>query len=284
MTNEADGTIVVTGKNEKGIVTIVAETDLTDITGIRLEALTDDKLPRKGPGRAPDGNFVLTELEVSAASKADPKTAKPVSLANAQADFSQENFEVAKAIDGNANDGGTNGWAVSPTTGVVHWATFETKEPLGAAGGTVLTFKLHHQFNGNVYKLGRFRLSVTRVAKPIGLGLPEPLREILATVPELRTQAQKDALLAYHRTIDPDWRKRLDALNASKAPLPVDSRLVELKTQLKEAEAPVPVDPRLAQVRQDVEMSIRQATSRRLTAAQDIAWALINSPAFLFNH
>ena len=43
-----------------------AETDLTDITGIRLEVLTDDKLPNKGPGRASDGNFVLTELEVVA--------------------------------------------------------------------------------------------------------------------------------------------------------------------------------------------------------------------------
>ena len=62
-------------------MTIVAETDLTGITGLRLEVLTDSRLPNKGPGRATDGNFVLNELELTAAPKADPKQAKPVKLA-----------------------------------------------------------------------------------------------------------------------------------------------------------------------------------------------------------
>ena len=60
--------------------------------------------------------------------------------------------------------------------------------------------------------------------------------------------------------------------------------LQQLRDRLAEASKPVPLDPRLVQLRKDVEMSIKQAAARRLTAAQDVAWALINSPAFLFNH
>ncbi|MBC8112821.1 MAG: DUF1549 domain-containing protein, partial [Candidatus Saccharimonas sp.] len=44
------------------------------LTGLRLEAMADDSLPSKGPGRAPEnGNFVLTTLELVAASVTDPK-------------------------------------------------------------------------------------------------------------------------------------------------------------------------------------------------------------------
>ena len=102
LTKEPDGSIVVSGPNKNGVVTISAETELTGITGLRLEVLTDSRLPNKGPGRATDGNFVLNELELTAAPKADPKQAKPVKLANAVADFSQASLEVAKAIDGSA--------------------------------------------------------------------------------------------------------------------------------------------------------------------------------------
>jgi hypothetical protein len=44
------------------------------------------------------------------------------------------------------------------------------------------------------------------------------------------------------------------------------------------------IDPKLLQLRRDAGLSAAQIAQRRLTAAQDLTWALINSPAFLFNH
>ena len=225
---------------------------------------------------------MLNELELTAAPKADLKQAKPVKLASALADFSQASLEVAKAIDGSLNDP-SNGWAVHPATGVIHWATFETSEPIGGAGGTVLTFKMHHKF-GNAWTLGRFRLSVTRGSKPVGLSLPEDFRAVLATAPDVRTDAQKSLLASYFRAVDTDYRSKVDALNASRATMPIDPRLKELRDQVEFVERPVQPDPALVSLRHDLEMSVQQATVRRLTAAQDITWALINSPAFLFNH
>ena len=191
LTASPDGSILATGANKNGVYEIVAETDLADITGFRLEVLVDDKLPGKGPGRASDGNFVLTEFEIVAAPKADPKQAKPVKLQNALASFSQAGLPVAAVIDGDRTNQGM-GWALSPATGVTHWATFEAATPVGTPGGTVLAIKLNHFYAGGVHTLGRFRVSATRGAQPVGLGLAEDYRAVLAVAPEIRTDAHRN--------------------------------------------------------------------------------------------
>lgn len=46
---------------------------ISGVTGIRLEAMEDPSLPFNGPGMHPDnGNFVLTEMEVTASSGVGP--------------------------------------------------------------------------------------------------------------------------------------------------------------------------------------------------------------------
>ena len=64
LSSEADRAILASGKLAKDKYTLVAATDLAGITGIRLEALTDPRLPQGGPGRAPNGNQVLSELRL----------------------------------------------------------------------------------------------------------------------------------------------------------------------------------------------------------------------------
>ena len=66
--------------------------------------------------------------------------------------------------------------------------------------------------------------------------------------------------------------------------MPRNRQIVALETKLVDAEKPVADDPDLVRLRSDAEQSGRQLKNQRLTAIQDLAWALINSPAFFFNH
>lgn len=59
----ADGVVTVKGQaTAKDVYEIVFSTQLKNIKAIRLEVLSDDSLPGKGPGRGNAGNFVLSEL------------------------------------------------------------------------------------------------------------------------------------------------------------------------------------------------------------------------------
>lgn len=158
---QSDGSILVSGPvPETDTYVVVAETDVKQITSIRVEALTDESLPSTGPGRTPHGNFVLDEVKVTAAPKADDAKAVPIQWAGAEADFSQKGFDAAGAIDGNS----ATGWAIDDASGHLNKnrvATFKIKEKVGFDGGTRLTITLS-QRHGTKHTLGRFRLSVPR--------------------------------------------------------------------------------------------------------------------------
>jgi hypothetical protein len=197
--------------------TIELRTDLKQVTGFRLEALEDDDLPAKGPGTAPNGNFVLTELRVASAGK-------PVKLQNASADFSQEGYAVAGAIDGKAE----TGWAVQPKFGQSHVAVFETGMPLALPeGGGAVTFTLEFQSRYPQHNIGKLRLSATDSPNPSRQFVPANIREALAAAPEARTDKQKDELAAYYRTIAPSLQ-------------PVRDELAKLEKQKAEVLAGVP--------------------------------------------
>src|SRR5262249_19081272 len=121
LTKQADNSLLASGANPTPErYTVTANTSLTGITAVRLEVLPDPSLPVMGPGRAPNGNFVLSEFSVRAAPKGEPAKAAAVLLHKAVADFSQEGWPVAAAIDGNTG----TGWAIAPQFGKPHVALF----------------------------------------------------------------------------------------------------------------------------------------------------------------
>lgn len=193
-----DGSILATGPvPETDAYTVVATTGLKTVTAIRLEALSDDALPGRGPGRAKNGNFVL-KLAVTAGPTADPAAAKPVMFKSASATFSQASFSPAAAV-GIAP--GT-GWAIVPQTGTTQVATFVPSEPIQHDGGSVLTFTFQHPF-GKQHVLGKFRLSVTSDPKagadtqaPV---VPPGIAALLKTPAGERTEAQKAKLAEFYR-------------------------------------------------------------------------------------
>ena len=66
LTKQPDGSLLASGTlGYPDTYTVVAEVPVSGLTGLRLEALADKSLPGMGPGRAANGNFVLSNLRVS---------------------------------------------------------------------------------------------------------------------------------------------------------------------------------------------------------------------------
>ena len=198
------------------IYTVVAPADLANVTALRVEALPHKRLPGSGPGRAANGNFVLSEFRAKISSQANPADVKPLVLQEASADFSQELLPVAAAVDGNPQ----TGWAIAPQVGQPHVAVFEV-QGAPAAAGSILSFEIVQQ-HGQAHNLGHFRISVTSSPQPVraNQGLPKKILEILAIAPESRKPEQQQALTAHYRTIAPllePARKQVAAAEHAKA-------------------------------------------------------------------
>ncbi len=277
-----DRSILATGKKDKGIYTVSFETSIDQITGFRLEAIADPELPSQGPGLADNGNFVVTEFEVLAASAEEVDLKEPITIANGKADFLQEGFTIESTFDGQTND--QKGWAVNGANGVVHWATYQLDEPISNPEGMVLTVRLHQFHNAADHRLGRFRISATTDDGEIPLGQPESLAAVLATDKADRREADQRRILDYVAATDEPLRDAKAAVANAKRPVPPDAELVRLQKLQERLSVETPVDPKLVQLREDARHSTEQLNRSRLTAAEDLAWALINSPAFLFNH
>jgi hypothetical protein len=191
---------------------------------------------------------------------------------------------VETAIDGDAQSEFNNGWAIGPETGKDQTAVFELAAPLEGAQGDLLELALHQNLVDAQHSLGRFRIAVTDAPPPLGFGLPTDVAAVVAKPADQRSESEQNTLLAYVRKHDEQYKKLAAELTGEQQPLPEDPRLKQLESDLAKAQQPLPVDAKLQRLRRAVTLSEEQLKNKRLTVAQDIVWALINSPSFLYNH
>jgi uncharacterized membrane protein len=195
-----DQSLLVSGNNpEKDTYTIEISADTTDCDRVRLEVLNDASLAGSGPGRAPNGNFVLTHFGVAGAA--------PVIVTSADADFSQDNFPISAAIETKKGKVGGKvgaGWAIdNPGKPVAsHAAVFHLKDRL-PSGVNKLTVTLVMNYGGQ-HTLGKFRLSVGKlISTPDSLAPIEQQRSNFLASKFVEWQASMLAKCSRWTQLDP---------------------------------------------------------------------------------
>lgn len=284
---QGDDSVLVsglTGRNIDYVVTIPVSSQT--ISGLMLETLTDDSITGFGPGLRESGEFVVSEVKASFATLKDPKPKDLIDLkfSDAAADYVAEGYNVAGLINGGIerND---KAWSVAGAGRQAHWARLKLEEPLKVDDqGGYLRVTIVCRYSDGDWPLGKFRFLTTDSSDPLNLGLPESIATILRKSPRDRGKMEISKLEHWVKTQDPEYLELRHNWLVAKRPLPLDPKMEELKAALAIAERPVKDDPLLVQLRRDAQYSSQQASNNRLTAAQDLAWALINNSAFLFNH
>jgi len=188
---ETNGTILASGpRPEKDTYTITATTTLTNLTALRLNVLDHESLPKHGPGRQDNGNLHLSEISLHVF---EPGTTEPklLKLSRATADFNQEGWGVARAIDGDIK----TAWGIYPDVGKPHHAVFELAEPQALKPDSRLSIVLKQAY-GEGHLIGAFNLAVTSDNAVDAEAWPFDAEAALAVAASDRTETQKLTLAA----------------------------------------------------------------------------------------
>jgi cytochrome c553 len=196
-----DASMLATGTTPANdVLTITAESHRPGIRALRLEALAHDSLPQKGPGRAGNGNFVISHLQIQIAPLStdagsdNTQAGKPVTLIAARATHQQNagSLSVAASLDADP----ASGWAVDAGgIGKDQAAVFDLQTPVEFTKGArwIITMTMNHP--NPQHSLGRFRLSVTERAQPTPeVGVSGPDAKVVHSLDVLR-RAQNESTI-----------------------------------------------------------------------------------------
>jgi Protein of unknown function (DUF1549)/Protein of unknown function (DUF1553) len=182
LTAQPDGSLraISSKRPEREVYVVTFRSKLPHVSALRLELLTDDKFPHRGPGLQDNGNLHLSEVKIV-------HRKEPIALGTPTSDWDQDGWTVRHAVDGNP----ATAWGIYPKVGVPHEAVFPFAKPVG---GDTFTVRLE-QLHGGGHLIGRFRLSATAEANAsLTQPLPPFIAETLKTPEEKRTDKQTNEL------------------------------------------------------------------------------------------
>jgi len=188
-TSNPDGSETATGPLlDKDTYTIDLGKAGANWNALRLDVLPDASLGSHGPGRADNGNFVLTGIRLVV-------DGQPFPLVYAMADYSQPMYDASQAISG----GDDSGWAINGQNGKPHYLVATLAQPVKTGQTLQLILAQNSQFAKHV--IGRFRISMAAGGDPFAELIPNDIRSAVAAAG--RSAAQEKLLTAFYRKITP---------------------------------------------------------------------------------
>lgn len=197
---------------------------------LRLEVIADPSLPNQGPGRASNGNFVLSEWTARVVKTDGTVVHDGLAWSSAEATFEQLSspggnpygkWAIAGAIDRDAK-GRPWGWAIAEQTGKTHEAVFHLAEPLTLASDEQLELVLEQRHTNPQHVLGCFRISAAETDNTSPSVVAHDIRSLLDVKPLDRSVEQSQKIAAHFLAITPllaESRKKLSELEIKKSTL-----------------------------------------------------------------
>jgi len=232
---QADGSWLAVGKAPaKEELTIIGESTLAAASRLRIEALAHDSLPRKGPGRADNGNFALGNVVVSILSEQTLPENGDAKSDSASKDASV-GVPLSKAMATHQQDGGSlsvmasidqdpvSGWAVDRGgIGKDQAAVFEFEQPVQLDGTTRWSIRLLFNHPNQRHAMGHIRLSLSdRDDAPVAVGSEDVNPQLKAALRESHAQRDHDSEAwkraeKWFATIFPQWQQKNKQIAALK--------------------------------------------------------------------
>jgi hypothetical protein len=164
LTVDEEGVVLSSGENPATDVQhIRLRTDATGLRLVQLDVLGHETFTKGAPGRASNGNGVLTGVKLKATSVRDPKQQQDLQVRWLWSDVDQDNedWSLHRSLDASSD----KGWAIAGhTDGAERAAFLLTDAPFGFDGGTLVDVTLEYQSIYANHVFGRIRLSLAKLA------------------------------------------------------------------------------------------------------------------------